>query len=148
MSKRKPAAVSKPVRPKIAAKAQRAKQAVVKSPKGSGKLRSVTAAFPESPPERLDYVAPAVSSEATAVEFKSNAALKGFDFSSASANYVNLLDMAQANLQFTLEFAQRFAAIRSPVEFRSVIAEFTSKRIAMFQKYSKTMVETGTSRAA
>src|SRR5258706_9409927 len=43
---------------------------------------------------------------------------------------------AQANMQLAFEFAQRLATIRSPVEILSVIAEFTSKRIAMFQKYS------------
>ena len=43
---------------------------------------------------------------------------------------------ARANMQLAFEFAQRLATIRSPVEILSVIAEFTSKRIAMFQKYS------------
>lgn len=147
MSKRKPAAVSKHAQSlKIAAKAHRANQAVVKSPKGNRKLRSTSAAFTESPPERFDSVAPDVS-KATAV-----ADLKESDFSSASAivraYQANLLDMAQANMQFTLEFAQRLAAIKSPDEFRSVIAEFTRKRIAMFQMYSKKMVEMGTTRVA
>jgi hypothetical protein len=35
---------------------------------------------------------------------------------------------------------QRLASIRSPVEFLGVIGEFTSKRVAMFQKYSKEML--------
>jgi hypothetical protein len=39
-------------------------------------------------------------------------------------------------MQFSFEFAQRLATIRSPLEFPSVIAEFTSKRIAMFRKHS------------
>jgi len=71
---------------------------------------------------------------------------KGFDFfSSATANVrvyqAKLLEMAQANMQFALEFAQRLATIRSPVDFFSVNAEFTSKRFDMFRKYSKEMVE-------
>jgi hypothetical protein len=74
-----------------------------------------------------------------------NASKKGFDFSSVTANVrayqAKLLEMAQANMQFAFEFAQRLAAIRSPVEFLSVNAEFTSKRMAMFLKYSKEMAE-------
>ena len=75
---------------------------------------------------------------------------KGFDFSSATANVrayqAKLLEMAQANIQFAFEFSQRLATIRSPVEFPSVIAEFTSKRIAMFRKYSKEITELSTKR--
>ena len=75
---------------------------------------------------------------------------KGFVFSSATASVrtyqANLLEMAQANMQLTFEFAQRFATIRSPFEILSVIAEFTSKRIALFQKYSIEMAEVGTKR--
>ena len=48
------------------------------------------------------------------------------------------------NMQFAFDFAQKPATIRSPVEFLSVIAEFTSKRIAMFQKFSIEMAELGT----
>ena len=56
--------------------------------------------------------------------------------------------MAQANMQLAFEFAQRLATIRSPVELLNVIAEFTSKRIAMFGKYSKEMVELSAKRSA
>jgi hypothetical protein len=77
-----------------------------------------------------------------------NESKKALDFSSAAANVrayqAKLLEMAQANMQFAFEFAQRLAAIRSPVEFPSVIAEFTSKRIAMFRKHSTEMAELGT----
>jgi hypothetical protein len=63
------------------------------------------------------------------------------DFYSAAANVrayqAMLLEMAQANMQFAFEFAQRLATVRSPFEFLSVIAESTNKRIAMFEKYSK-----------
>jgi hypothetical protein len=40
-----------------------------------------------------------------------------------------------------LEFAQRLAWMRSPLEFPSIIAEFTTKRIDMFRKHSKEMTE-------
>ena len=74
-----------------------------------------------------------------------NDSMNRFGFSSATANVrafqVKLLEMAQANVQFALEFAQRLATIRSPGEFLSVTAEFTSKRSAMFLKHSKEMAE-------
>jgi len=70
---------------------------------------------------------------------------RALDFSSAAANVrayqAKLLEVAQANIQFALEFAQRVAAVRSPPEFLGVIAEYTNKRIAMFQKYSMEMAE-------
>jgi hypothetical protein len=79
-----------------------------------------------------------------------NDSKQGFDFSSATGNVgayqAKLLEMAQANMQFAFEFAQRLAQIRSPVEFLSVIAEFTNKRVAMFRKYSKEMTELSTKR--
>jgi hypothetical protein len=58
-----------------------------------------------------------------------------------------LVEMVQANVQFGFEFAQRLATIRSPIEFPGVIAEFTSKRIAMFQKHSTEMAELSTTRS-
>jgi hypothetical protein len=159
MSKRKPAAASKHARsPKIAAKAQRATQAIVRSPKDS-RLRSVAAGSTESPPKRHNdskQEAPLVENPATALQddgkqtMTDNDSKKGFDFSSATANVrayqAKLLEMAQANTQFAFEFAQRLATIRSPVEFLSVIAEFTSKRMALFRKYSKEMAELSTKR--
>lgn len=80
-----------------------------------------------------------------------NDSRKGIDFlSSANANVrsyqAKVLQMAQANMQFAFEFGQRLAAIRSPVEFPSVIAEFTSRRIAMFRKHSTEMAELSTKR--
>ena len=76
----------------------------------------------------------------------------GFDLSSATANarayQAKLLEIAQGNMQFALEFAQRFATIRSPVEFLNVIAEFTTKRISLLGKHSIEMVELGTKRIA
>jgi len=49
-------------------------------------------------------------------------------------------------MQFALEFAQRLTAVRSPVELLRVIEELTTKRIAMFRKYSKELVELSTKR--
>ena len=86
------------------------------------------------------------ASEVTALQedFKQaisdNSLSKGFDLSSATVNVrayqAKLLEMAQANMSFAFEFSRSLATIRSPVEFFNVIAEFTSKRIAMFGKYS------------
>lgn len=159
MSKRKPATKSKHSRgPKIAAKAQRAAQAVIRSPKDS-RLRTVAAASTESLHERRNEreafvddltttafqqevrVEPATPSQ----DHRDDDSTKGFDLSSASANVRafqgKLLEVAHANMQFAFEFAQRIAAIRSPAEFLSVTAEFTSKRSAMFRKHSKDLAE-------
>jgi hypothetical protein len=156
MSKRKAATASKHARsPKIAAKAQRANQAIVRSPKDS-RLRSVTAV--SSPKRHKDskQEAPLVESPAAALpdDFKQtmrdNDSNKGFDFSSATPSVrtyqAKLLEMAQANMQFALEFAQRLATIRSPLELLRVIEELTTKRIAMFRMYSKEIVELSTKR--
>ena len=99
----------------------------------------------------LQQEAPLVENPVTALQdarkqtMTDNDSKKGFDFSSATANVrayqAKLLEMAQANMQFAFEFAQRLATIRSPVEFPSVIAEFTSKRTAMFRQHSNEMAE-------
>ena len=72
----------------------------------------------------------------------------GFDFSSSTENVrayqAKLLELTQANMRFAFEFAAKLAAIRSPIEIFSVIVEFTSKRIAMFQKFSIEMAELST----
>ena len=173
MSKRNPATASKHARsPKIAAKAQRATQAIVRSPKDS-RLRSVETGSTESLPKRdngskqeaplvenpvttLQQEAPLVENPVTALQddckqtLTDNDSTKRFDFSSAAANVwafqAKLLEMAQANVQFAFEFAQRLATIRSPIEFLGVNAEFASKRIEMFRKHSKEMAELSTKR--
>lgn len=156
MSKRKPATKSKHGRgPKIAAKAQRV--AVVRSPKDN-RLPSVEAASTESHPERHNEEEEALVGDsmtafhqarlepaAALQDEPNNDPTKGSDFSSATANVrafqAKLLEVAQANMQFGFEFAQRLATIKSPVEFLSVTAEFTSKRSAMFLKHSKEIAE-------
>ena len=69
-----------------------------------------------------------------------NASNTGFDFSSTTAimqaHQAKFLDMALANMQFAFELAQRLATIRSPLDILGVTAEFTGKRIALFQKYA------------
>jgi hypothetical protein len=166
MSKRKRGAGSKHAPgPKIA-KAHRATQAIVRSPEDSPP-RSVAAGSTEPPPERHDdskqeappvskQEAPLVENPATALQddreqtMRDNDSKKGIVFSSATANVrayqAKLQEMAQADMQFAFEFAQRIAAIRSPVEFPRVIAEFTDKRVAMFMDYSKEMAELSTGR--
>ena len=168
MSKRKPATASKHARsPKIAARAQRAAQAIVRSPKV--RLRSVATGSTKSSPKRPNASKPmaplvrpaaplAIENPVTTLQedvsqtMTDNSLSKGFDLSSATANVrayqAKLLEMAQANMAFAFEFSQRLAAIRSPVEFLTVIAEFTSKRIAMFSKYTKEMAELSTKRTA
>jgi len=166
MSKRKPAMASKhPHRPRIAAKAQRASQTIVRSPKhsvphvvGSGS----TEPFPEHhnhPEQDAPFVEhaellskdPATSLPDDSKQITENDSKKRIDFlSSANANVrtyqAKLLEIAQANMQFAFEFTQRLAAIRSPVEFPGVIAEFTGKRIVMFRKHSTEMTELSTKR--
>ena len=126
MTKRKTGSPSKHARsPKITAKAQRANQAIVRSPKDS-RLRSVTAV--SSPKRHHDskQEAPLVEKPATALQddckqtITDNDSKKGFVFSSATASVrayqEKLLEMAQANMQFALEFAQRLATVRSPMQ--------------------------------
>jgi hypothetical protein len=157
MSKRKPATASKRAHSsKIAAKAQRAAQAIVRSPKDSV-LRAVGAGSTEPHPKRhnashdalLDKN-PDTALQDDSKQMTDNDSKKGINFYSGSANVqayqAKLLEVTQANMQFAFEFVRRLAAIRSPVEFPSVIAEFTSKRIAMFGKHSTEMAELSTKR--
>jgi Phasin protein len=160
MSKRRPATASKHTRsPKIAAKAQRAAQTIVRSPKVRRSVAASSAESPPKPPNDPKPAAPlAIENPVTALQedvsqaMTDNSLSKGFDLFSATANVrayqAKLLEMAQANMTFAFEFSQRLATIRSPVEFFTVIAEFTSKRIAMFGKYSKEMAELSTKQTA
>jgi len=70
---------------------------------------------------------------------------KGFDLFLVTANVqayqAKFLEMAQANMQLAVEFAQRLAIIRSPFEIASVLAEFTSRRIDMFRKHAQEIAE-------
>jgi phasin protein len=166
MSKRKPAharaSKSKPAHaggPTKAAKAQRAAEAIVRSPKASHErsARAGTTARPARPEQQGSLLVekPGTAMEpVTALEevckptmMDSGSKNSANVFSAATkarAYQAKLMEMAQANMQFTFEFAQRLATIRSPIEFPIIIAEFTSKRLAMFRKYSREMAELST----
>jgi Phasin protein len=121
-----------------------------------------TASQTEPPPERHDdskREAPLVSKQdSPLVESPPTAPQDDRDqttsdnFPSATANVrtyqAKLLEMAQADMQLAFEFAERLAAIRSPVEFPRVIAEFTGKRITMFVDRSRQVAELSTRRKA
>jgi hypothetical protein len=145
MSKRKLAKQARS--PKIAAKAQRASQTVVRSPKPSH-LRSVAVRPTDSPPKRhnvSNQEAPVVEKATTSppVEKPTTALQAGrehtmsdndpFGFSSATASVqlyqAKLQEITQANMQFGLELAR----IRSPFEIPGLLAELTMKKLAMFQ---------------
>jgi len=150
LSKRKPASATKHAR-RIAAKPQRAAQAIVRSPRNN-RLRPV-AGSAESSRERhndANEEARLVEKPATALRDDYKQPTTDSDpekslFSSAAANVkayqAKLLEVTQANMQFAFEFGQRLAAIRSPFEYFGVVADFTSKRIDMFRKHSKELSE-------
>jgi|SRR5579859_5305565 len=167
MSKRKPATALKHAgHPKISAKAQRAAQTIVRSPK-DGRIRSAGEGATESSPKPVDGQQEAPENPVTALQDDYNQtvtalqddceqtvtdseAKKLVSVSLATANagayQAKLMEMAHANMQFAFEFAQRIATMKSPVEFPGVIFEFTGKRIAMFGKYSREMAELSTKR--
>ena len=151
MTKHKRVTASKHARrPKIAAKAQKAAQAIVKSP-----MRSAGAGPTESPPKRhnespqepllVENLATPLEEDHGKQTMTDKTLSKEIYFSAAtatvSAYQAKLLEMAQANTQLAFECAQRLATIRSPLEFPIVIAEFTSKRVTMFRKHSTELAE-------
>jgi hypothetical protein len=152
MSKRKPARTSGRYRgPKTTARAQRTKQAVVRSSKDNPP-RSDAAGLAESSPKLHDdskQELPKNRAAAVPGDFRrtirDNEPKKGFDFSLAPVNVqayqTKLLEMAQANVQLALEVTQRLVTMKSPFDFLSAIAGLTSKRIDIFRKYSKEMAE-------
>ena len=129
MTKRKAKTTAKPAR-RVPAKAQRANQAVIRSPK-AGRLRSLAA-------DPLHELSPPKGH----IEPKQETPVVRFDLSLATARayQAKLLEMAQANLQFALKSGPRLASVRSPVELLRVLEELTKERIAMFRKYSNEMV--------
>jgi phasin protein len=157
---RKPATTSKGSgRPKVVARAQRNKQALVRSPRDK-RLPPVTGGSPEPLVESADQKQENSSIENRAAALQAillsalqegftrktrevSEPMKGLDFASLISNMqayqAKLVELAQANMQFTLEFAQRLATIRSPLEFIAVIAEFTGRRMLMVGKHSREM---------
>jgi hypothetical protein len=174
MSKRKPATASKRAantrkpatrsknssRPKVAARAQRNKQALVRS-RSDKRLRPVAGGSSESSVEAQPdqkHENSVIENRAAALQAILLSALqdgfsqktkdvseprKGFDFSSLTSNMhayqAKILEVAQANMKFALDFALRLATIRSPLEFIAVLAEFTGRRILMIGEHSKEM---------
>jgi len=148
MSKRKPAAAPKRARnQKMAARAQRNKQAIVRSPK-ENLLHSAAADSVEPPPELHDdpkHEAPIIEPRADALVDDLSQRMTDSDptkgFAPATANMqayqTKLLEIAGANAQFAFEFGLRLATVRSPTEFFGVITEFTSRRVDMFAEHSK-----------
>jgi hypothetical protein len=153
MSKRSPATASKRARAlKTPAKAQRAKPAVLRSPKLV--VEATLAQTPSSAHKREQaspgVEIPAAEFQASPVGKKRAAALEdelkrtmtynasNVGLHSATVNMQayqsRFLDMALANMQFAFELAHRLATIRSPLDIFGVTAEFTSKRIALFHK--------------
>ena len=154
MSKRKPAKVSKQAHSKVAAKAQRASQAVVRSSKPRH-LRSVAPAPAESSamvhgrpdaavlekpatavpvPEKTTMAASHDDSQRT---MRDNDVTKAFDAFSGMANVAlyprKLPEITQGYMQLAFDFAQRLAQIKSPFEIPSVFAELATKQLAIFQ---------------
>ncbi|WP_244436869.1 phasin family protein [Bradyrhizobium japonicum] len=148
ISKRKPATAPKRARnPKMAARAQRNKQNIVRSPK-ENLLRSVAAASIEPPPKLHDdprHEVPIIESRVDALpddlsqRMIDSDPMKGAALATANmqAYQAKLLEIAQANVQFAFDFGLRLAAIRSPAEFSAVITEFTRRRVDMFGQHSK-----------
>jgi hypothetical protein len=158
MSKRKREVSSKHAHNPKSEKAQRVTEAVVRSPK-SIREHSIAIGLSGRPYDRVENDGkqeallaenPVTALQEDRLRMMTPYLNKGFDLSAAMANLrayqAKLLEMAQADMQFGFEFTQKIAAIRSPLDFPSVVAEFTSRRISMFQKYSKEMVELGTKR--
>jgi len=162
-SNRKPATAPKRARQlKVATRAQRNKQAFVRS---SRPLRAVNAGRTEPPIEvhnepkqetprqetanvdnreravALEAILQAALQDDLSKKMRENNPKKGFDFglliSNVQAYQAKLLEVTQANTQFVFELSQRLATIRSPFEFWAIIAEFTGRLIIMIGKYSK-----------
>ena len=147
MSKRKPATAPKRARnPKMAARAQRNKQAIVRSPKENF-LGSVAAVSIEPPLKLHDpkREVPLIEARVDALPDDLSQTMtdsdptKGFALATANmqAYQAKLLEIARANVQFAFEFGLRLATIRSPTELFGVITEFTSRRVDMFGQHSK-----------
>jgi hypothetical protein len=60
---------------------------------------------------------------------------------SVAASYAaQLVAIANANVRIALEFSQRLARIRSPLEFFAVGAEFSRRRIQMLREQSASLL--------
>ena len=130
MSKRKSTKRPKrALKPKMTTRAQRNKQSIVRSAKNDFQ-RSNVGGSAESPHEVLDDSKREALQNALG-EMDNRATVNIRAYQAAG------LEIVQANMELAFEFGPRLANIRSPLEFFALISEFTSKRIGMFEKYSK-----------
>jgi hypothetical protein len=153
MSKSNSAKVTKQARSKVAMKAQRASQAVVRSPKHPN-LRSVASFSAESSPKVHSRPDAAVFEKATTAiavpekptmasqddsqrTMRDNDLTKPFNVFSAMTNVGayqrRLPEVAQAYIQLPFEFTQRLAQIKSPLEIPSVFADLATKQFTTSQ---------------
>jgi len=153
MSKRKTARASKQARSKVATKAQRASEAVVRSPKPRH-LRSVAPASGDSSPKVHSRMSAAVledpkiaiaapekpkiaSQDDSQRTMSQNDITKAWNVFSPTANiggYQTMLsETAAAYMKLAFESAQRLAQIKSPLEIPGLFAEIAMKQLAIFQ---------------
>ena len=140
MSKRKSTKGPKRApKPKMTARAQRNKQSIVRSSKND--IQRFNARGSAEPPNEVhdDSKREALFAETAAVLQNGLGERDSKATVNIQAYQATLLEIVQANMEFAFEFGPRLATIRSPLEFFALISEFTSKRIGMFQKYSKEM---------
>jgi hypothetical protein len=146
-------------RPKVSARAQHKKQAVIRSRKDRTS-RPVAAALQAAPTKTdhelnadaaimdnqaraaaLEAILQASLQHASGPKMNDNIAGRGLNlflpFADMQAYQAKLLEVTQSNTQFAFEFILRIARIRSPWEFWAVIVEFTGKRFMMIMKDSK-----------
>ena len=141
MSKRKLATASKRARnPKKAARAQRNKQAIVRSPQRAASIEPPLKLH-DDPKHDAPLIEPGVDAlpGGLSQRMRDSDSTTGFALAIANmqAYQAKLLEIAGANAQFAFEFGLRLSSIRSPTEFFGVITEFTNRRFDMFGQHSK-----------
>ena len=143
-------------RPKVAARAQHKKQAILRSRKDRTS-RPAAAGSPEVPTKiyhepkaevpiidnraraaALETILQASLQHASGPKMNGNVPGRGLNlfqpFSDMQAYQAKLLEVTQANTQFAFEFSLRLARTKSPLELWAVIAEFTGRRLLTIMK--------------
>jgi hypothetical protein len=96
----------------------------------------IPAAESQASPVRANPVAALPDDVSQTITY--NSTKTGSHFCLAAANMQvyqeRLLDMSLTNMQCVFELAHRLATMRSPLDIFGITAEFTSKRIALFEK--------------
>jgi hypothetical protein len=149
-------------RPKVVTRAQRKKEALIRSPKErperpvAGALGNASTEHREQPRAETPFVDN--RARAAALETFLQASLQDdagrkmrdhagkalnlyLPFANLQAYQPKLLEMTHANIQFVLEFIQRLVTIKSPFEFWALIGEFTGRRMMMIGKQSREITE-------